>query len=465
MSRLPFGADYPWRTSYDADFDICGFERPQLAYRQIVWGSQKTYIASRDPRYHGQAEKICQWGWPLVHHHWSWPGCEGMPTTLEVYSPAEEVELLLNGASLGRKRAGADHRYKAEFTLTYQPGRLEAVSYIGGQPVSRDALETAGVPDHLALLPETDSLTGDGQGLCFIRVEVQDRMGRRVPTAEVPPGRPSPGGRGAAGLRLSQAGQHRGLYRRNLYQLRGPRPGRFAGGNRGRNRRAGGNQPAAGSGQGRAASSGPALIKRISRISETKLCLPLWGRWLSAAKPDEVAFPSARISETESWFFEHKNPASRPSERSAGFSARRLIVEIYFCNLICGIPGRARFLSQRVFSARRDDARNRIGKSAQIDGHLFRPLQGKSGGFPMLARPERLPPRVHDGRGPGRKGRGVAHLGVGQLNLHGFACFPGWSPAIETCLRQAGNQLSTFRAANQRHFPLSLPVIFKTASA
>ena len=183
---IPFGADYPWRTSYDADFDICGFERPQLAYRQIVWGSQKTYIASRDPRYHGQAEKICQWGWPLVHHHWSWPGCEGMPTTLEVYSPAEEVELLLNGASLGRKRAGADHRYKAEFTLTYQPGRLEAVSYIGGQPVSRDALETAGVPDHLALLPETDSLTGDGQGLCFIRVEVQDRMGRRVPTAEVP---------------------------------------------------------------------------------------------------------------------------------------------------------------------------------------------------------------------------------------------------------------------------------------
>ena len=109
-----------------------------------------------------------------------------MPTTLEVYSSAEEVELLLNGASLGRKRAGADHRYKAEFTLTYQPGRLEAVSYIGGQPVSRDALETAGAPDHLALLPETDSLTGDGQGLCFIRVEVQDRMGRRVPTAELP---------------------------------------------------------------------------------------------------------------------------------------------------------------------------------------------------------------------------------------------------------------------------------------
>ena len=182
----PFGAPHPWRTSYDADFDLCGFERPQLAYRQIVWGKSQTYIASRDPRYHDHVEKICQWGWPLVHHHWSWPGCEGLPTTLEVYSSAEEVELLLNGASLGRKRAGAAHRYKAEFTLTYAPGRLEAVSYAAGQPVSRDVLETVGEPHHLALLPETTALTADGQSLCFVRVELQDRQGHRVPTAEMP---------------------------------------------------------------------------------------------------------------------------------------------------------------------------------------------------------------------------------------------------------------------------------------
>ncbi|MFD1907736.1 hypothetical protein ACFSQ7_32820 [Paenibacillus rhizoplanae] len=35
--KLP-ESPYPWRLSYDADFDLCGFARPQLAYRRIVWG-------------------------------------------------------------------------------------------------------------------------------------------------------------------------------------------------------------------------------------------------------------------------------------------------------------------------------------------------------------------------------------------------------------------------------------------
>ena len=181
-----FGAGYPWRISYDAEFDICGYPRPQLAYRQIVWGCTQTYAASRDPKFHGWEEKIAQWAWPLVHHHWSWPGCEGMTTTLEVYSAADEVELLINGVSQGRQPAGAKNRFKAEFTVTYQPGKLEAVSYTAGQEISRDVLTTTGAPAKLALLPETKTLRADGEDLCYVQIEVQDAEDNRVPTAELP---------------------------------------------------------------------------------------------------------------------------------------------------------------------------------------------------------------------------------------------------------------------------------------
>ncbi len=180
-----FGAGYPWRISYDADFDICGYERPQLAYRRIVWGSSETYLAVRDPKFHGWEEKISQWAWPLVHHNWSWPGREGMLTTLEVYSAAEEVELILNGVSLGKKPVGEANRFKATFTVTYAPGTLTAVSYSGGEEVSRNSLSTVGSPETIVLRPETHSLKADGQDLCYISVEVCDILGNRVPTAEL----------------------------------------------------------------------------------------------------------------------------------------------------------------------------------------------------------------------------------------------------------------------------------------
>ncbi len=174
---------YPWRLANCGDFDICGNPMPQLAYRRIVWGSTETYIVSRRPEHFGVKEIISKWGWPEVEHAWYWPGQEGKPVGVDVYSRGDEVELFADGVSLGRQPAGKANRFIAKFTLPYHPGRLEAVSYREGKALSRDAVESCGEAADFAVTLEKPVLAADGQSLCYAMIEITDAQGRRVPNA------------------------------------------------------------------------------------------------------------------------------------------------------------------------------------------------------------------------------------------------------------------------------------------
>lgn len=174
---------YPWKLAYDADWDILNQPRPQLAYRRIVWGSQETYIAARPPKNYGRKELLSPWAWPEVWNSWTFPGFEGKPVQIDVYSPGDRVELFVNGASIGSVKP---ERFTAKFETTYQPGTLEAVSYRNGVELSRDRLETAGAPAALVIRPESAQAPGDGQSLLFALVEFVDGQGRRVPGVELP---------------------------------------------------------------------------------------------------------------------------------------------------------------------------------------------------------------------------------------------------------------------------------------
>ncbi|MEX1029795.1 MAG: glycoside hydrolase family 2 TIM barrel-domain containing protein [Paenibacillaceae bacterium] len=177
---------YPWRLSYSSDFDMCGFERPQLAYRRIVWGSDETFIASHPPRNYGKTELLSGWGWTECENAWNWAGDEGKFVEVDIYSAAEEVELIVNGQSLGRKLAGKKNRYKARFTLAFEPGVLEAVSYTEGKKISSDTVRTSGEPFGIRIVAEKQQLTADGQSLCFAVVEIVDEDGNLVADAELP---------------------------------------------------------------------------------------------------------------------------------------------------------------------------------------------------------------------------------------------------------------------------------------
>ena len=182
------GSPFPWRTANDADFDITGMIRPQGVYRRVVWDSTETAVFSYNPANYDQVETLSHWGFPGVWPCWSWQGQEGKKVKIAVFSGLEEVELFVNGESLGRKKAGEALVHGMPLTFlfetVYQPGTVEAVSYAGGKEISRGILKTAGKPASLRLTAETDCLKADGASLCYVHAEIIDAEGNVVPDAD-----------------------------------------------------------------------------------------------------------------------------------------------------------------------------------------------------------------------------------------------------------------------------------------
>jgi len=172
---------FPWRTAFCGDFDICGFTRPQLHYRRIVWGSVETYIAAGVPANENKQEIAFRWAWPECYEAWNYEGYEGHQVSVAVYSRADEVELMLNGKSIGIQPAGKANRYTAAFKLEYQPGTLVAISRTNGKEVSRSEIVTTGKVAAIRLVTDKQTLNADGNSLAYITVELVDEQGRVVP--------------------------------------------------------------------------------------------------------------------------------------------------------------------------------------------------------------------------------------------------------------------------------------------
>ena len=184
MSQMLNYAGYPWRLAQAGDFDLCGNVRAQGRYHQIIWGANDTYIFAKDPKNNGKIALIGRYGWAEGGNHWSWNCENGTVVSVDVYSRAEEVELLLNGKSLGKKPAGAECHFKVEFEVAYEAGTLTAISYQDGQEVSRDEVKTVGEPVGLKITMEKNQIAADGESLAYGIVEIVDAEGNWVPTAE-----------------------------------------------------------------------------------------------------------------------------------------------------------------------------------------------------------------------------------------------------------------------------------------
>jgi beta-galactosidase len=173
-----FEAPYPWITAWAGDIDITGTRRPGSYYREIVFGLRAApYIAVQRPEHHGKNPVLGQWSWTDTVSSWTWPGFEHKPVVVEVYSAADEIELLLNGRSLGKAATGEAQRFKAAFDTTYEPGTLEAVAYCGGQEVSRTSLRSADPPFRLTATADRSELPADGTDVAFIEIALTDAAG------------------------------------------------------------------------------------------------------------------------------------------------------------------------------------------------------------------------------------------------------------------------------------------------
>ena len=116
----------------------------------------------------------------------SWNRPEGAKASIMVYTNAEEVELRLNGKSLGRKENPKDPKRRNQIhwgEIDYQAGILEGIAYQNSKAVARHQLETTGKAVRLLVEPDNSHWQADGQDLQHLRVTAVDNKGRRVLTA------------------------------------------------------------------------------------------------------------------------------------------------------------------------------------------------------------------------------------------------------------------------------------------
>jgi len=97
--------------------------------------------------------------------------------TVEVYSDADEVELLLDGASLGTAKTGEANRFRAEFEVTYVPGELSAVARTAGAETGRFSLRSATGQVALAAAADREVVRADDTDLAHVVLTLQDTAG------------------------------------------------------------------------------------------------------------------------------------------------------------------------------------------------------------------------------------------------------------------------------------------------
>jgi beta-galactosidase len=154
---------YGW-PSINSEFgivDMCGFPKDNYFYYKAWWGSE-----------------------PVLHlfPHWNWDEREGEIISVWVHSNLDDVELFLNGKSQGSKKV--QPYTHLEWKVKYEPGVIEARGSKNGKVVLAEKRETTGKPESIKLSADRTTIDADGQDIAMVRVEVFDKDGRHVPTAD-----------------------------------------------------------------------------------------------------------------------------------------------------------------------------------------------------------------------------------------------------------------------------------------
>jgi len=156
----PTPYQWPCVTSHFGFMDICGFPKDGYYAYKAAWTNE-----------------------PVVHifPHWNLPGKEGDSIKVHCYTNCDEVELFLNGKSVGKQKAIP--YTKLIWPLIYQPGKLEVRGYKLGKMVTKDIVETTSAPSEVVLNSDVNMLKADGCDVAIIKIAIKDAKGRVVPTA------------------------------------------------------------------------------------------------------------------------------------------------------------------------------------------------------------------------------------------------------------------------------------------
>lgn len=155
----PYG--WPSVSSHFGMLDSCGFPKDIAHYFRTWWS---------------ETEDI------HLFPHWNWAGREGEIIDVWCYGRQGQIELFLNGTSLG-KRTMPELEHVA-WKVPYEAGLLEARGYRGGEVVAVKRVETTDAPEGIRLEADRPAIAADAEDVAVVNVSVVDRQGRIVPTAD-----------------------------------------------------------------------------------------------------------------------------------------------------------------------------------------------------------------------------------------------------------------------------------------
>lgn len=185
QQSMGFYAPYPCKIAYCGDINILGNRRPISYWRELIWGLRKApYIAVQLPQHYGEPQSTTQWSMSDAVRSWNWNGYEGKPVKVEVYAAADEVELLINGQSVERKKIGETKKYITIFDTTYHAGKVEVIAYSDGKECGRDEILTASDEVVIAAKADRTQIPADGSDIAYIDICMQDASGILNPNAD-----------------------------------------------------------------------------------------------------------------------------------------------------------------------------------------------------------------------------------------------------------------------------------------
>jgi beta-galactosidase len=152
---------YPARSSYFGIVDLAGFPKDVYYMYQSEW-SDKTVLH--------------------LLPHWNWKAGQ-LIDVWAYYNNADEVELFLNGKSLGSKSKKGDELHIA-WKVPFEAGTLKAISRKAGKIVKETEIHTAGEASKIDLKADKTSINNDGYDLAYVTVTLQDKDGNTLPTAD-----------------------------------------------------------------------------------------------------------------------------------------------------------------------------------------------------------------------------------------------------------------------------------------